>query len=307
VVGATNAGHKHVADALDALRKYGTSTQIAIETRFVTVGDKLLQELLPESTMSPLNVDEASQANSDAVQPAPFDRPLGNHEGTHLTRAQLSIDKDLPVRFRILDMEQGEKLIARCRADKRSNMIQAPKVTLFNGQTAIVSDTSQSPFVVGVTPVIGPFATAYKPQIRVVSEGTILRLRPVADRSGVVHLDFAASFSKIQEVRTATFNRSPTDGTTIQIPKVATIRLEGGAVLKPGQWLLLSGSDITDQMTMTATKVGPASWKDLLVGGWKQQEPRERHSLILMLRTEKITTDPQHTDNNTEHRHPGVT
>jgi hypothetical protein len=296
VVGATNAGHKRAADALDALRKFGTSTQIAIETRFVTIGDKLFQELLPESTMSPMNVDEADLTNSDAIQPASFDRPLGSHEGSHVARAQLLIEKDSPMRFRIVDKEQGEKLIDRCRADKRSNMIEAPKVTLFNGQTAFVSDTSQSPFVVGVTPVVGPFATAYKPQIRVVSEGTILQLRPVADQSGAVHLDFAASFSKIQEVGTATFNRTPTDGTTIQIPKVATIRLEGGAALKPGQWLLLSGSDITDQMTMTATKVAPVSWKDMLVGGWKQQEPRERQSLIMMLRAEKVAADPQRTD-----------
>ena len=290
VVGATNAGHKRAADALDALRKYGTSDQIAIETRFLTIGNKVFQEVLPESTMSPLNVDEAGLANSDAVQPASFDRPLGSHEGSHVARAQLLIEKDSPMRFRIVDKEQGEKLIDRCQADKRSNMIQAPKVTVFSGQTAFVSDTSQSPFVVGVIPVVGPFATAYKPQIRVVSEGTTLQLRPVADRSGAVHLDFAASFSKIQEVGTATFNRTPTDGTTIQIPKVATIRLEGGAALKPGQWLLLSGSDITDQMTATAVKADwPVSWIDGLVGGWKQQEPHERQSLIMMLRAEKIT------------------
>jgi hypothetical protein len=292
VVGATNAGHKLAADALDVLRKYGTSDQIAIETRFVTIGDKVLQAVLPESTVSSLNVDEAGLANSDVIQPASFDRALGSHEGSHIARAQLLIEKDSPVRFRIVDKEQGEKLIDRCRADKRSNMIQAPKVTLFNGQTAFVSDTSQSPFVVGVTPVVGHFATANKPQIRVVTEGTTLRLRPVADRSGVVHLDFAASFSKIQDVKTATFNRTSTDTTTIQMPKLATIRLEGGATLKPGQWLLLSGSDITDQMTMTATKVGPISWKDMLVGGWKQQEPPERQSLILMLRTERIESPP---------------
>jgi len=103
-------------------------------------------------------------------------------------------------------------------------------------------------------------------------------------------LDFAATFSKIQKVGTATFNRTPTDGTTIQIPKVATIRLESGAALKPGQWLLLSGSDITDQMT--ETKVAPVSWRDWLVGGWKQQEPHETQSLIMMLKAEKVATDP---------------
>ena len=99
LVGATNAGHTRLADALDALRKYGTSNQIAIEVRFVTLGDKLFQEMLPESTMSSLNVDDAGLANSDAVEPVAFDHPLGSHEGAHVARAQLLIEKDSPVRF----------------------------------------------------------------------------------------------------------------------------------------------------------------------------------------------------------------
>lgn len=286
VVGATNAGHKRAADALDVLRKYGASHQVAIETRFLTIGDKAFQEVLPEWTMSPLNVAEAGPANSGAARPASFDRPVGSREGAHVARAQLLVEKDSPVRFRVVDREQGDKLIERCLADKRSNMLQAPKVTVFNGQTAFVSDTSQSPFVVGLTPEVGPSGAVYQPQIRVVSEGTTLQLRPVADRSGVVHLDFAATFAKIQEVGTATFNRSPSDAATIQMPTVATIRLEGDAALKPGQWLLLSGADITNQMT--ATKDAPVSWTDRLVGAWTHQEPRETQSLILMLRAEKV-------------------
>jgi general secretion pathway protein D len=314
VVGATNAGHKRAADALDALRKFGTSDQIAIEVRFVTLSDKLFQEVLPESTMSSLNVDEAGLADSDAVQPAAFDRPLGSQEGAHVVRAQLLIEKDSPMRFRIVDKEQGEELIDRCRSDKQSNMIQAPKVTVFNGQTACVSDTCQTPFMVGVNPV-GP--EPHQPQIRVISEGTRLQFRPIADQSGVIHLDFSATFSQIQKVETisvsrnaggvetVSFSRTPTDGTAIQIPKVATIRVEGGASLKPGQWLLLSGSDITDQMTATKIKADwPVSWINWLVGGWKHQEPHETESLILMLRAEKIATDPQRTDSNAEHSHP---
>ena len=189
-----------------------------------------------------------------------------------------------------MDKEQGEKLINRCMADKRSNMLQAPKVTVFNGQTALVSDTSKSPFVVGVKPVVGAFATAYQPQIRVVSEGTKLQLRPVVERSGAIRLDFAAAFPKIQEVETATFNRTPSGGVTIQVPKLATVRMEGGAALKPGQWLLLGGSDIPEQMT--EFKVAPVSWIDWFEGGCKQQEPHETQSLIMILRAEKLVIDP---------------
>jgi general secretion pathway protein D len=36
--------------------------------------------------------------------------------------------------------------------------MQAPKVTLFNGQNAFISDTTQRPFVTSVVPVVGDFA-----------------------------------------------------------------------------------------------------------------------------------------------------
>ena len=281
VIGATNAGHKWVADALDVFRKFGT-VQIAVETRFVTLSAEELQQALPDWTMSPLTVDEAALANSSAAEPASFDRPLGDHEGTHVARAQLLIEKDSPVRVRVMDKEQGEKLITRCW----SNVLQAPKFTVFNGQTTFVSDTSKSPFVVGVIPV-GPDAQMM-PQIRQVSEGTMLQLRPAADRSGAIHLDFAATFSKVQDVDTVCFNRTPTSGTTLQIPKVATIRLEGGAVLKPGQWLLMAGSKAENEVGVPDET--PVWWADWLFGKGKRFKRAETQELVLMLRAEKVDT-----------------
>jgi beta-lactamase regulating signal transducer with metallopeptidase domain len=307
VVRDTAEGHQRLAATLDMLREFGTLAFV-VELRFVALGDKEFQQVLPESTMSPLTVDETGLAKSNAIVPATLDRPWGSHEGTHVVRAKLLIEKDSPVRFRIVDKKQGEKLIDRWQADKGAIVCQVPKVTLFNGQTAFVADSSQTPFVVGTIPVVGPFANAQKPQVRVISEGTTLWLRPVANRSDAVHLDFEATFSKIQAVDTATFNRTPTDGTTIQLPKVATVRMEGGATLKPGQWLLLGGPDSADWKACFPQTANPVvtsvSWTDWLVGGWMHQEPPKRQSLILMFRAEKVAADSQRTDGHAEHGHP---
>jgi len=43
------------------------------------------------------------------------------------------------------------------QGSRRSNVTQAPSTTMFNGQTSIFSDTSQSPFVISVVPVVGGF------------------------------------------------------------------------------------------------------------------------------------------------------
>ena len=179
------------------------------------------------------------------------------------------------MRFRIVDKEQGEKLIDRCMADKRSNVLQAPKVTVFSGQTALVSATSKSPFVVGVKPVVGAFATAYQPQIRVVSEGTTLRLRAVAERSGEVRLDFAATLSKIQEVGTATFNRTPTSRVfPSKFPRWRLSAWSGGAAFEARTMAVARRiGDIADQMTKVQRLRPFQSWIDWLAGGCKQQEP----------------------------------
>ncbi|MCX7427210.1 MAG: hypothetical protein NTW96_16480, partial [Planctomycetia bacterium] len=76
--------------------------------------------------------------------------------------------------FAILSDIEAFFFINAAQGDRRTNILQAPKVTLFNGQQAFVSDTSQSPFVISVVPVVGDFAAAQQPVIVVLSEGTFL-------------------------------------------------------------------------------------------------------------------------------------
>lgn len=70
-------------------------------------------------------------------------------------------------------------MIQAAQGNTRSNILQAPKVTLFNGQQAFVSDTTQRPFVSSVVPVVGDFAAAQQPVVIVLSEGTALNVQAV--------------------------------------------------------------------------------------------------------------------------------
>jgi len=91
--------------------------------------------------------------------------------------------------------------------------------------------------------------------------------------------------SKVQEVETASFARNAggTTDTTIQIPEVATLRMEGGALLKKGQWLLLSALD----HRTTENEDTTLSWKDWLFSGGKRQKQHETRTLLFMLRAER--------------------
>jgi general secretion pathway protein D len=116
--------------------------------------------------------------------------------------------------FAILSDVEAYFFISAAQGDKRSNVLQAPKVTLFNGQQAFVSDTSQSPFVISVIPVVGDFAAAQQPVIVVLSEGTFMTVQAIVspDRR-FVRLTVVPFFSTIGEVNTFQFTGSTTTTT----------------------------------------------------------------------------------------------
>src|SRR5262249_48658866 len=94
--------------------------------------------------------------------------------------------------FLLLDAVQG---------DRRSNTLQAPKVTLFNGQFAFVFIGRSVPFVTDVTPVVSAGSVAFDPTIQTIPEGTTLLVQAVisADRR-YVRLNLAPQILEIDNV-----------------------------------------------------------------------------------------------------------
>jgi len=116
--------------------------------------------------------------------------------------------------FAILSDVEAFFFINAAQGDKRSNVLQAPKVTLFNGQQAYVSDTTNSPFVISVIPVVGDFAAAQQPVIVVLSEGTFMTVQAVVSNDRrFVRLTVVPFFSKIGAVNTFQFTGSTTSTT----------------------------------------------------------------------------------------------
>ena len=111
--------------------------------------------------------------------------------------------------FAILSDIEAYFLIQAAQGNTRSNVMQAPKVTLFNGQNAFVSDTTQRPFVTSVIPVVGDFAAAQQPVITVLSEGTAVNVQAVvsSDRR-FVRLTLVPFFSQIGKVEEFQFEGS---------------------------------------------------------------------------------------------------
>jgi beta-lactamase regulating signal transducer with metallopeptidase domain len=229
----TAAGHRRVAQALENIRSHGMG-QIAIDVRFLTGPVEEIKKAKLNWVVLPTELPSIAATN-DTIGPGPataFDGLLDNQPRAN--RVQFVTEKTPPMVFNILAEDASAKLFEQCRANSQLNVLQAPKVTLLNGQSAFVHDGTQTPFVVAVKDG--------KPQIRVVHEGTMLQFRPLADADGKLKMDFEVEFSKIGTVETAELStKHEGKPITIQVPEVSKTRVEGSVDLPWSQWLLLGG------------------------------------------------------------------
>src|SRR4029077_12131923 len=86
-------------------------------------------------------------------------------------------DAGMTIGMAILSDIEAFFFIRAAQGDRRSNLMFAPKVTLFNGQQGTVRDSVDRPFVTSLIPTVGFFAVGFTPQITTVSEGVNLQVQ----------------------------------------------------------------------------------------------------------------------------------
>ncbi len=186
--------------------------------------------------------------------------------------------------FAILSDIEAYFLITAAQGNTRSNIMQAPKVTLFNGQQAFVSDTRQRPFVTAVVPVVGDFSAAQQPVITVLNEGTAVNVQAVVSNDRrFVRLTLVPFFSQIGRVEEFQFEGSRTtkskssdekSGTDLEIPGVNGLAgMTSGQ--SAGRELELQSNGTTIQLpeflfTTVTTTVSVPDGGTVLLGGIKR-------------------------------------
>jgi general secretion pathway protein D len=239
VVSQTQDVHEEIVDLLEQLRRL-QDLQVTIEVRFITLTDGFFEQIGvdfdfnivnndPRGTAANLDVGAGRVSPSTTVGVALGPPVNGFNNPTITANLDVPFAQDsitlagspviagvnpadfAQVGFAILSDIEAYFLIRAAQSDSRSNVLEAPKVTLFNGQQAFVSDTQQRPFVISVIPVVGDFAAAQQPVIVVLSEGTFLSLQAVVspDRR-YVRLTIVPFFSQIGDVETFQFEGSTT-------------------------------------------------------------------------------------------------
>lgn len=293
VVTATQEVQEEIANLLERLRQLN-DVQIVIEVRFITLNDDFFEKLgvdfdfkIEDGSSLALNSLPPDQVSPSAIVgrqgPSGGQIPTGDLD---LLFNQDSFASAIPAfgapdlgsaanfGFAILSDIEVWFLIQAAKGDTRTNVVQAPTVTMFNGQSATVNDITQNPFVTQIVPVVGDFAAAQQPIISLLPEGTQLNVQAVVspDRR-FVRMTMVPFFSQIESVSTFTFEGSTTtrrdsrtdlgdiidildgdddtdpgeeveiieEGTTVQLPVLAVTNVSTTVSVPDGGTVLLGG------------------------------------------------------------------
>jgi general secretion pathway protein D len=298
VISQTQRVHEQIADLLEQLRRL-QDLQVTIEVRFIRLTDSFFERIGVDFDF---NIEDGSGLSTNPLtpnslfpgavyEPRRSSASVGIQAPTGLADfPNYTVDLDMPFRqdafgltlpqfatpqpvgsfgFAILSDIEAFFLIEASQGDRRANVLQAPKVTLFNGQSAVVVDSAFVPFVISVIPVVGDFAAAQQPVIVVLSEGTLMTVQAVvSDDRRYVRLTLVPFFSSIGEVREFTFEGSTTtssssasvdddedgtdeesedaeeitrSGTTVQLPTFEIISVSTTVSVPDGGTVLLGG------------------------------------------------------------------
>ena len=289
VISAPQTTHEKIADLLESLRRL-QDLQVTVEVKFITLNDNFFENIgvdfdfrvQDKNRSLPISEDGGPKtivgisSGATAANPFPFTTnldvvfdnsntigaaPFGGVAGTG-SSIGFAILSDLEMFF-FMNAAQG---------DQRTNVLQAPRVTMFDGQFASINDTVQRPFVTSLTPVVADFAVAQQPVIVVLNEGTVLNVQAsVSQDKRSVRVTLNPNFSQIDRVDTFTFegprttrnrtNRTGTNlnadnqnvtedddedeevitGTTVQQPSFATTFVQTTVSVPDGGTILLGG------------------------------------------------------------------
>ncbi len=161
-------------------------------------------------------------------------------ETTPLELARTSM---IPVWAVKITRMQSERLIDQMQRDHRSNLMHAPKMTLFNGQCGMLRDVVLSPFVTDVTIVRDEMANALQPKISVFEDGWKFLMKPTVNAEQKVNLKLVLNHSSVGEVRHANLpnlaGNVGSEDVTIQVPSVQSDCIVVESVLSEDEVLLV--------------------------------------------------------------------
>lgn len=173
--------------------------------------------------------------------------PSGINTGVPNSLADEVISPAFSIAGSFLDNLQVDFLIRATEANRRSSVVQAPRLLMFNGQRAFVAIQRQRQYVSSLTPVVAEAAVAVQPVIGQVASGTVL------DVEGTISAD--------RRYVTLTVRTSMSEDPTFE-----RFEIQGRSGSSPSLFVLLPDQQIRTINTTVSVPDGGT----VLLGGLKQ-------------------------------------
>ena len=213
IVTQTRRGHEKVRDLLEQLRRE-RAIMISVESRFCTVSDDFLQDITLDidaafvdtgESKFGANVQDPAAAAFDPLPTIPgvpgaeYAEPIiisGTGSNGMGTSALLPLagtafenfvnpnEGGMVISGVFLDKIQVGFLLRAIQADARSTQLQAPRITLYNGQRSYISVSTVLTYVADYEPMVATAAVAWDPTVAAIPVGVTLDVKATvsADR-----------------------------------------------------------------------------------------------------------------------------
>ncbi len=215
---------EQTVDLLNSLRRL-QDTQVSLEVRLITVDDGFVERM-----------------------------GLDGKDGTPIKPAAASAS---PLRARFLNDEQVVHLLEAAQGDRQVNVLQAPKLTVLNGQTCVLDITEPESFVTGIDYRVTPNGNAmFTPQVEKIPVGLRMTAKSVvsADRR-FVKVSLNVDLSSLSDpkadlvpVQLPTTTPPGADGESpkeftqlIQCPRITRLAVDSTVNIPDGGTVLMTG------------------------------------------------------------------
>lgn len=247
--------------------------QISLEVRFASVPTSSWQKLglKPTAVVPPQAEDTAVALDRAEIETG--------KQAIQLVSAIAVTESRPPVSYQILSPEQATQLVQVAQGDRKANIANAPKVTVFSGQTAQVRSTSKRPFVVENNHVSDEGVVGIDINTVEIEEGTILIARADMCEDGSVDLALMFDAIQISGVSTSQVGQS-----TVQVPETQSCKIQLASHIKYGETLAIwcDKLNTTKERKRTVRKWYGTSWTAVA---------RESTPLLLMVTPRVIEAD----------------
>lgn len=239
-----------------------SSRQVELIVRFISVSEA---ELATKGVLPIAAKTNRSLALADATEDA-----QERVDGIQLVSSSTVVHRPLPVYLSTITEDMTIELLGQAQSSPRSNILFAPKVTMWDGQISEIRDTTVRPYVAGFKGT----KDESEPQIEEIEDGMHLVVRPHIQADGSIRLNLAVRFSKVVDIETTGDENSQK---RVQVPEVHKSEIKLSADVKAGHTLVIGGATSPRRDVLSN---GTWGW---LTGSNKQPGKMERASMILLL------------------------